>query len=556
MMHAPLPLWIALALLPWIAGVAIRLRKGRNGKAGGWSLRRAHKAGKPLPATIRSSNDNHGHAHWLPIAEAARRWSHRDPEYGGVVIGEAYEPAKDPVHHLPFDPADPATWGRGGKAPLLIDDCHIGSTHSLVIAGSGYYKTVCLASTLVEWKGPVVVMDPAQELGPMLLEARRRLGHRVLILDPDGDTGFNALDWIDIGKRSAETDISSMAQKITGYPRHDSRDDATSELFGTLGKDLVKCLLAHMLWDGTIAGDLKTLRTLRVLVEQPIAKMRRMLANIHRYSESRIARSLAGTMVGMDGEQFSGVYMNATNRTSWLADMANADLVSGDSFRSADLCAGETDVFIAVPLKTILASPEIVRVIIEALMNAVYEAKGAIRNRVLFAIDEAFYLGDMKILTLVRDGLRKYGITLHLLYQSVGQIEEIWGLSGKRAWYEGVSWRSYAAVGDDKTAEELAGIMTGQYGALAWSQGENAGRSGRPMEVGSRSTGETTTFHDIRRPLIFGDEILYDLRDDEQILVSRVRPLRCGRAIYFRRKEYADLVARSRFVRERADVRS
>ena len=40
----------------------------------------------------------------------------------------------------------------------------------------------------------------------------------------------------------------------------------------------------------------------------------------------------------------------------------------------------------------------------------------------------------------------KYGITLQLLYQSVGRIIEQWGEAGKRAWYESASWRGYAAV--------------------------------------------------------------------------------------------------------------
>ena len=77
-----------------------------------------------------------------------------------------------------------------------------------------------------------------------------------------------------------------------------------------------------------------------------------------------------------------------------------------------------------------------------------YEANGAVNGRILFLLDEAFRLGRMDIIEIARDAGRKYGITLQLLYQSVGQIVEQWGEAGKRAWYESASWRGYAAVKD------------------------------------------------------------------------------------------------------------
>ena len=44
------------------------------------------------------------------------------------------------------------------------------------------------------------------------------------------------------------------------------------------------------------------------------------------------------------------------------------------------------------------------------------------------------------------------------------------------------------------------------------------------------------------------EKILHDLRDDEQILIlPNARPIRCGRAIYFRRDEMLSLVKQSTF---------
>ena len=157
----------------------------------------------------------------------------------------------------------------------------------------------------------------------------------------------------------------------------------------------------------------------------------------------------------------------------------------------------------------------------------------------------------MKILETARDAGRKYGITLQLLYQSVGQMEKQWGREGKREWYDGVSHRSYAAVQDLETAKELEETF-GTYAVMATSAGSNSGSSGKALEVGSRSRGANTSYHEISRPLIRREELMNDCRSDEAFIVVRgEKPLRCGRAIYFRRPEFANIVADNRFNRSR-----
>ena len=88
--------------------------------------------------------------------------------------------------------------------------------------------------------------------------------------------------------------------------------------------------------------------------------------------------------------------------------------------------------------------------------ETVYKAEGAVADRVLFLVDEARMLGTMSLLETVRDALRKYGITLVLVYQSVGQLDEIWGRHARSKWFDNVDWMSFAAVGHLETAEFIA----------------------------------------------------------------------------------------------------
>ncbi len=52
----------------------------------------------------------------------------------------------------------------------------------------------------------------------------------------------------------------------------------------------------------------------------------------------------------------------------------------------------------------------------------------------------------------------------------------------------------------------------------------------------------------LKRALILPHEIIQEMRQDEQIILMQGQPpLRCGRAIYFRRKEMLTAAAKNRF---------
>ena len=139
------------------------------------------------------------------------------------------------------------------------------------------------------------------------------------------------------------------------------------------------------------------------------------------------------------------------------------------------------------------------------------------------------------------------GITLLLLYQSLGQLIGQWGREGKQAWYDATSWRLFAAVQDPDTARELSAIC-GEYGVVATAQGSSTGSQGRAGAFATSSSGSSQNRSEIRRALIKPEEIIQDTRADEAFVLLRgARPLRCGRAIYFRRPDMAPLVGENRF---------
>jgi len=310
---------------------------------------------------------------------------------------------------------------------------------------------------------------------------------------------------------------------------------------------IILSLLAHMMWEPTIPAELKTLRALRDGLDGGIEVVRNRLRGIAETSHSPLARSLASTMWDMVNDTFSGALGNATEDTEFLASAAYGDLVSGTAYRMSELAEGNLVVFCQVPQEALEHTPAVARVLVGCHLDAVFAAKGRVNGRVFFPIDEAVLIGRDPALKIARDQGRKSKLTLQLFYQSEGQIEEVWTIAGKRAWFDGLSWRTYAGVQNLESARELSAIL-GTFGARAMSRGVNRGKSGKALEVANSSQGSNTSEHEISRDLAKPHELLADMRDDERITLVRNRPpMRHGAAIAFRRPEMAHLLGETSY---------
>ncbi len=495
----------------------------------------------------RAKSGNFGTADWMPISEARKRL----PNEPGIVVGEAYRVDQDKAAKRPFNPKDRGSWGKGGTAPLLEYQCDTSSTHGLVFAGAGGFKSTSIAvPTLVRWPHSIITLDPSNELAPMTIAARKKMRRDVIVVSPNDpeSSGFNVLSWIDPETPEADDNVASVVQWIAGDDQMRA-GGGDNHFFISQGRALVTCLLSDLVFDPYLPESQRTLRTFRERLTESETAVKERLAEIHENSASYQARDLAGSLMDMKADEtFSGIYANAADLTKWLSTRNYADLVSGSAFTTQQLVAGNLDLFINIPLKTLDSTPALARVLVGALLNAVYEARGDVPHRFVFLLDEVFRLKYMAALETARDAGRKYGITLVMLYQSLGQLERQFGKEGKRAWYDSAAWRAYASVKDPDTAKEIAEIC-GTYGVVQTSESRSAGTQRQPghfLARDSRNQGENVS--ETKRNLVTVDEVLHDMRADEQILVvPGGRPIRCGRAIYFRRDDMVDKVKESAF---------
>jgi type IV secretion system protein VirD4 len=529
---APLLVLILIGTMIWRGYAASRMRR-----------RLVKWPGQQTREVERGVTDNHGHADWMSHEAARRIFPGSHPDYGGKVVGAL------------------------ANGELLVDPCTSVNGLSLEFAGSGGFKTSCAVTTLMVWHGTSVVLDPSCEVGPMTYKAMENAGKRVVMLSPDHDPQdkngepvawlahlgqVNVLDWIDIEHERAPMHVHTVANWILDEP--DTRNTDTGRFFRQGGKDLLICLLAHVLWTdgiedgqgGVIPAPPRTLATVRDFLSLDRDRLIEVLACIQAGSPSTMARHLAGPLVRLPDETFGGIHKEADQATSWLTVPAFADLVSGSTFRATELVDEHLAVFIQVPIDALITMPAIARVLIGAMLNAMIVADGRGENqKVLFMIDEAARLGRMKVLEMIRDAGRKYRIAMHMLWQSVGQMEEIWGAGGRKSWYDNATWRAYSSVRDQQAAKDISDAC-GTFGAMAFSEGDNAGRQGGPWNA-SLSRGRNLNRHEIRRELLKPQEVVSDLPLGEVIILGLPQPLRLRRAMWWERPELAAQIEDSRF---------
>lgn len=480
-----------------------------------------------------------GDADWLSMSAAGKLF----PSDGEIVVGERYRVDKEIVHELPFDPNDRSTWGQGGKAPLLTYNQDFDSTHMLFFAGSGGYKTTSnVVPTALRYTGPLICLDPSTEVAPMVVEHRTaKLGREVMVLDPTNPImGFNVLDGIETSRQKEEDIVGVAHMLLSESVRFES---STGSYFQSQAHNLLTGLLAHVMLSPDYAGR-RNLRSLRQIVSEPEPSVLAMLRDIQENSASTFIRETLGVFTNMTEQTFSGVYSTASKDTQWLSLDSYAALVCGNAFKSSDIVTGKKDVFLNIPASILRSYPGIGRVIIGALINAMTQADGAFKRRALFMLDEVDLLGYMRVLEEARDRGRKYGISMMLMYQSVGQLERHFGKDGATSWIDGCAFASYAAI----KALDTARNVSAQCGEMTVEVKGSSRNIGWDMKNSASRKSENVSFQ--RRPLIMPHEITQSMRKDEQIIIVQSHnPIRCGRAIYFRRKDMDAAAKANRFVK-------
>jgi type IV secretion system protein VirD4 len=489
-----------------------------------WPWQSEDDSPRPLERGI---SDNHGHARMADEAWLLREFPPpRRDDTGIKVVGFA---------------------GRR----LLFDDYSERSRVTLEFSGTRSGKTASLISTIAYWARaglPQVILDPSCEIGPMmwrLLALELECEVRILNADPDPRDGngdpapwrhliacYDALGWIDVNDPYASANVQTMASYFVEV--ENARPTENEVFFRDSARDLIACIIAHILWHDGPDAPPKTLETVRAVLSLGDTELRCYLTRVHYESNSSMARQLAGGYFELDGraeETFGNISFTARLATSWLSNPQLCAMVSGDDFSANDITEKRpVAVIIQVPMHVMLAHKGIARVVFGSFFTAKIAARNM--NDALFVPDECWLLGKTEAHKTALFAGGKHGIVMHMPWQSLGQMEDVWGRDGRRFWLDNAAYVMFGRLRDPQVAKEVSDAM-GTMAVVAVSEGDNKGMQAG-IGFGRFSRGRTVNRHEIKRPVRMLSEIISDLERDDLLLIGLARPAQIKRALWFR----------------------
>ncbi|MYE01509.1 MAG: TraM recognition domain-containing protein, partial [Alphaproteobacteria bacterium] len=358
-------------------------------------------------------------AAWAATDEIVKRFS----APGGMVLGEL----TDPTRHSPnFAPDRRRSWGRQGQGRLITMSPTDGNGHVLVTSqASGYKSTGLVIPNIVTYKGPLVVFDPKCELFARTRHARRKMGFEPVVID--AENGFDPARLIAALAEDHPSAYLRMAKMV--IPKgHGGIEN--SQYFKDAATNLFCALLAH--YGGT--GSMSILQDIARILADPPDEAHTQLSEELSESTPAFVQNEIAALNGMDPKFWASIKTEIANQLLFcsLPDVERYITMDPRSELPSQVVDPCCDIFLNIPQNVAEDFAPMLRLMLGSMLTAaqLIEVNEAPRARRLFLIDEAAKLGAMDILENIRDRGRSLGLHLMMFYQTVGEIERLWGRAG------------------------------------------------------------------------------------------------------------------------------
>ena len=379
------------------------------------------------------------------------------------------------------------------------------AVHTMIVAPVGVGKSTGVAIPfLLTSNESAVVVDFKGELSTITAAARRKMGHKVVVLDPFRITtqepdSFNPLQFIDKDSSTAIDDCRDLAEALvirTGQEKEPFWCDS-AEVWIAAMTAMVVCFAEE--------GD-KSLQSVRALLTNP----QKMEAAIKLMCQSDAWEGMLARL----GHQLThfkdkelGSTLTTTNRfLRFLDTIAISESTKQSSFNPADLLTGKMTVYLVLPPEHMRAQSPLLRLWIGSMLRAVVKGGLQEKTKVHFVLDEAASLGHMDALDDAVDKFRGYGVRLQLYYQSLGQLKKCW-LDGQEQTVLSNTTQVFFGVNDQQTAEYVSNRL-GEETIIVASGGTSSGTTRSAKEGGySYSTNANSNWQQAGRKLLKPEEV-------------------------------------------------
>lgn len=264
---------------------------------------------------------------------------------------------------------------RPGGRDIGVDD----ERHLITIAASGAGKSVTVIwpnLTRFPYPDSVFVLDPKGEHAQSTSDARRRLGHNVVILDPFGlvkgkqTHGFNPLAHININSARAAEDIKAIADACV-IPS--MRSDATSEHFDALKQAMIAGVIAYVMATQPKQNhNLPFVYEFLMTMADP-AEFDKLVRDMALNDACGDLPKRAIALYNQAGENEKGsIFTSTINSMDWVASPGMRKLLLGNDLVMSDLRSKKLTLYVCLDFEAM--KPQFQGRFMRVVMNLAFEA--------------------------------------------------------------------------------------------------------------------------------------------------------------------------------------
>ena len=348
------------------------------------------------------------------------------------------------------------------------------SVHTCVFAPTGVGKGVsCVIPHLLTNTDSCVVVDFKGELAKITADARRKMGHRVVLLDPfrrvtqEPDV-FNPFDFFEADSELAIDDCRDLAESLvvrSGTEKEPHWNDV-AETWLTAMSALLVSLKPKV--DANLS-ELKRLVSDTSLIQQAIATM------IASDAWDGVLSRLGHTLTHSKDKELSSTLTSTNRHLRFVDSPVIAASTASSSFDPSELITGKMTIYLILPPDRARSQTGLLRLWVSSMFRAVIRGGLQETHKVNFILDEAASLGRMEAVDDAIDKYRGYGIRMFLYYQSLGQLKKCFPDDDGQTLLSNTT-QVFFGVNDQQTAEYVSNRL-GEQTIVVESGGTSSGRS-------------------------------------------------------------------------------
>jgi type IV secretion system protein VirD4 len=291
--------------------------------------------------------------------------------------------------------------------------------------GAGKGRGVIIPN-LLNFRGPVITVDPKGENYQVTARRRRELGQRVIVLDPfhvvtETSDRLNPMDIFGLDKSILDCDSEMLASLLS--VGHHFRDDP---FWSDSASALMAGLIAHIA--ATSPPEERTLNKLRGFIYHD--DMDYAIAVMLDKDEvtNKMARDELVAYLAHPAERTRpSVRSTASTYVKVLGSAEVSETLGQSSFDLQDVVDGKPlSIYIVIPPEKLESHKALLRLWVNALLTAVISRRRIPRQRTLFLLDECAQLGPLPALRQAITLLRGYGLQIWSFWQDLSQIRQLY----------------------------------------------------------------------------------------------------------------------------------